>query len=1144
MNFKLFFCFITISNFIWAQELPQVLPQTPDAAALSKYNEYPIGNFTGIPEIRVPLYTIRHGDIELPIGLNYHAGGFRVEEEASWVGLGWTLSANGAITRTVKGVDDFNGSLAENTYPYHHSGTPKIIDIVDNCSGGSSGLTVDCTGVPGGNNFNLSGGRYPTISTSRSNLAQVNGEIVDYSTYVGEPFDWEPDIYVINFMGLHGKFVMDQEKNVHFLEKKNLEVKKTVSGWKVRENDGSQYFFEKKESSETFYGKEVNGSWYITKYVSPSKRELNFIYTQDNFDSWQKSYNEISTIRGNNQDISFSIDAKNFTDIKTQKVYLKRIEWDNGYIELNTNNQSRADIKDGKSLRSIAIFDAHNRQIREFEFDTDYFETNSSPKGYMQNLPSEEYSYYRKRLKLNKIIERSGENERFYKFSYSSINLPNKDSFSQDHWGYFNGRSNSSLLATFEGPLPFNRLRLLPGNNSSATRCEPPLEFNTYPNYRIQGSNRETNPEVIKANILQEIVYPTGGRTSFEFEANEYAANGSDAVYVNYTQDLRRISTKGELDQEYASISMPFDLPADSQEVSNAEVNFVLTSTGSPIIFNSSMWAEINSPNYSKRYYAELQPNSNIYSYTDTNLPDNITGPIDLSFNIPELDNNQSAYLTFRCRIKKKVDKKFTGGLRVKKIVHSDVEMDEGQMTKTYDYDYKVTTPEGQKELSYGHLKAPVRNWTMFYGTPASGCYSTLRFSSSFHKSLSISQSSHIGYSKIIENLGIDGENGRNVYTYHNNRNTDFSVPITQEFIPSSVEVYLDGKLRSKAAYNKANKKIHEKKYEYTRLDEVIIKGIFQDRYNQFGSVTWYGNGRFHYYPIFSRWEPITSITEYSYNEEGENPFEAKVLYEYNEENLLPSVITSVDSEGNHFKTKNYYPNDVESVNSLGEPLDYETEYVYLNNLKRKYPNGNDADFKTAIPVQVEQYKNEELLSTTRRNFKQFSNSSLTLPNTVEISKQGNSLEDRILYSNYDTYGNPLEVSKTDGTRMSYIYGYNNTQPVAKLTGISYSDIPASLINSIQVDSDSDNDSCYGLNPTSCSESRLRSSLNALRTHYSNDLSVQITTYTYDPLIGVTSITDPRGETSYYEYDGFNRLKAVKDAEGNLLEETKYNYRD
>jgi YD repeat-containing protein len=51
-----------------------------------------------------------------------------------------------------------------------------------------------------------------------------------------------------------------------------------------------------------------------------------------------------------------------------------------------------------------------------------------------------------------------------------------------------------------------------------------------------------------------------------------------------------------------------------------------------------------------------------------------------------------------------------------------------------------------------------------------------------------------------------------------------------------------------------------------------------------------------------------------------------------------------------------------------------------------------------------------------------------------------------------------------------------------------------------------------------------------------------MTTYTYLPLIGITSITDPRNSTSYYDYNDFGKLKTIKDEDGNILETYEYNY--
>lgn len=55
--------------------------------------------------------------------------------------------------------------------------------------------------------------------------------------------------------------------------------------------------------------------------------------------------------------------------------------------------------------------------------------------------------------------------------------------------------------------------------------------------------------------------------------------------------------------------------------------------------------------------------------------------------------------------------------------------------------------------------------------------------------------------------------------------------------------------------------------------------------------------------------------------------------------------------------------------------------------------------------------------------------------------------------------------------------------------------------------------------------------------------NAQMTTFTFDPLVGMTSQCDANNRIVYYEYDGLQRLKLLKDAFGNVTKTYEYNYK-
>jgi hypothetical protein len=76
--------------------------QAPEVAALGNYGDIPVNLYTGTPNISIPLYTVRSSVINLPVSINYNASGIRVDDRAGIVGLGWSLSAGGVVTRTMQ----------------------------------------------------------------------------------------------------------------------------------------------------------------------------------------------------------------------------------------------------------------------------------------------------------------------------------------------------------------------------------------------------------------------------------------------------------------------------------------------------------------------------------------------------------------------------------------------------------------------------------------------------------------------------------------------------------------------------------------------------------------------------------------------------------------------------------------------------------------------------------------------------------------------------------------------------------------------------------------------------------------------------------------------------------------------------------
>ena len=221
------------------------------------------------------------------------------------------------------------------------------------------------------------------------------------------------------------------------------------------------------------------------------------------------------------------------------------------------------------------------------------------------------------------------------------------------------------------------------------------------------------------------------------------------------------------------------------------------------------------------------------------------------------------------------------------------------------------------------------------------------------------------------------------------------------------------------------------------------------------------------------------------------------------------------------------------TYNALNKKISKQTTTTSTNEILKTeyyYHTGNSPLSQNRISEieKIETYTDSELLSKSQIVYSNtFAGNQSYLPLAIQTAKGTNSLENNVKYNRYDAYSHALEVQQENGTLISYIWGYNSSQPIAKIENASYASIESHVAN-LQLISDTG------------SESTLLAALNNLRTLLPNAM---VTTYTYIPLVGISTITDPKGDQVSYSYDAFNRLKEVRDKNNNIVSENQYNYR-
>lgn len=243
--------------------------------------------------------------------------------------------------------------------------------------------------------------------------------------------------------------------------------------------------------------------------------------------------------------------------------------------------------------------------------------------------------------------------------------------------------------------------------------------------------------------------------------------------------------------------------------------------------------------------------------------------------------------------------------------------------------------------------------------------------------------------------------------------------------------------------------------------------------------------------------------------------------------------------------SKNYFDNGqsvTESSETYFSPFNFEVARTSRttggNTLEQffTYPETGYSSLAGAniisTPVIVESKTDGE---TTSKTETRFDNAGSVLPTAIKVSAIGGNASKTSTISLYDNKGNVNEFTSPAGLVTAVVYGYSQTRPIARVEGAHYSDV-APYVQSIIDASNAD----------AADPSAEPALLTALDNFRKTDAlkNFRITTYTYDPLIGATTVTPPAGIREVYSYDAEGRLQKVVDMNGATLKEYQYNYKN
>jgi len=1249
LTFGLIF-FVVIKLFSQSNDIltpPINIPTSPEAALLGRFGDIPISYYSGTANISIPLYTIKKGSLEIPIILNYNSTGVKVEDEATWVGLGWDLSPGGLISQEVRGKND------ESDYPNQCEGVEGEEIFKQRFQVFEEFGFLNQIGRQTGSNNPECGEEYFSL----------------YNNYIGDPYCCvdkvqrgygQPDIYHYNFGKYSGQFYIVPETQ----EIRLIDRKEQIYFEKINENcinattiDGTRFQFGAVETASGGNDLEYTGKVYkVNKIILLTGDSIMFEYSDHSYTKDQK--NEMAFLHSfeGNPGIQNSFVYTNHY-IKT----LTRIITTDEIIDFILEDREDILSNNMKRLHAIDITSSiSNKKIKSFEFGYDYFPYSTT------GVPYNSYVYqnldkFGKRLKL--VSLRQVGYDAFgvadnsyppYNFEYEvNETLPLKCSYSKDFWGYYNGVNNTNLLPNLEYfDFPYVHEYQVTEPNSTTV----------YPyDYPYVGADRFTDNSKVGAYMLKKIMYPTGGYTEFEFEpnsfTNQFIPDRSLNIHKNffiednslvYTNSIKTFSLSKSTTVHFENRinngkGQPGITPLTRDEMIGCYIRFSKSKIVNGVIQEEvlKVWDLSTVTNYdfendggkfwlNEKIRVNYDPDPTTTYQAMVFFPDSLNDPINYALGVSSRinyydDTDVDTTISKQC------------GLRIKTIKNFS---EDGVLAS-----HKKLIYSGGKLLNkFRPLKMYRASKSDFAVITGGICYESI----AFFKRISVSSNDFgtsggtlIGYSQVEEVNLIDSINtwGKKIYYYINNENKTFqdcpNIPDLRNGLISKEETFTNNNIKLASKIYIYDFIVPFPKYTCKSImllsigSRIPCGNYYTPIWPQYHATHYdnqgaeYNASKFGYnvYTINGQWGHLSTLISEDYFENGSISITEN--YTYNNEGSIKSK-SIPDSKGVIHSTVFYYPQD-HVINPL------------IDNYMISVHN-------TGTPVLIEEYNGEVLLSGKKTVWGNTSLASVKLPREIYRINTDQSEEMRISIDSYNVRGLVTQFTQDNNLIKCYGYGYDNSLLVNEVTNSSreecsytgfeieeldgwefspsnstadfeHSDqfvlsgnTSLKLANNIKLFkvfhiipyNAEPNDICmlhsgykasvwvkgatdaylkiyiqynseiYSkvYNPTGTDEWHLlevqipQSSYRSLMdwemsivveigssgTAYFDNLrfypmDAQMTTYDYEPLVGVSSICNFDNKPTYYEYDNFGRLVLVRDFKKNILKKYDYHFR-